>query len=106
MHNAVETTHYNLTSVVMQVIACEPSMYTDQEKWLAILPMFHMYGALCYMFLSRKSLFFNLLYLLNDCKAFCHATTYILPKFEPELWLKSIQKYRITASHYMYNSSV
>ena len=69
MHNTVETTHYNLTSVVMQVIACEPSMYTDKEKWLAILPMFHMYGALCFMFLSRKSGFFwTACYLLTMAK--------------------------------------
>ncbi|KIM78767.1 hypothetical protein PILCRDRAFT_75136, partial [Piloderma croceum F 1598] len=79
----VETTHYNLTSVITQVIAREPSLYTDKEKWLAALPLYHIYGVLCFIFLSP----------------YCRATTYIFPRFEPELWLKSIQKYRITMAH-------
>jgi len=62
------------------VIACEPTRQTDKERWLAILPMYHVAGALRSMFVAP----------------FFGVTVYILPKFEPELWLKSIQKYHIT----------
>jgi len=79
----VETTHYNLTSAVMQILACDPTFDGNSERWLAILPLYHTYGAIFFIFLSP----------------FCHATTIVLPKFEPELWLKSIQKYRITKAH-------
>ena len=43
---------------------------------------------------------------LKNYKAFCHTTTYIFSKFEPELWLKSIQKYHPTVSLYIYQSSI
>ena len=56
IQNAVETTHYNLTSVIMQLVAADPEIYTDKERWLAIVPLYHMYGALCFIFLSRKFL--------------------------------------------------
>ncbi|KIM77171.1 hypothetical protein PILCRDRAFT_825519 [Piloderma croceum F 1598] len=79
----VETTHYNLTSAVMQQVAQEPDFDGEAARWLAILPLYHMYGAMFFIFLAP----------------FCHATTFILPRFEPELWLKSIQKYRITDAH-------
>jgi long-subunit acyl-CoA synthetase (AMP-forming) len=52
----VETTHYNLASVISQLIATEPDAYTDEERWLAIIPFYHIYGALLFVFLSRKLL--------------------------------------------------
>lgn len=50
---AVESTHFNITSVMLQTIASEPASYTRRERWLAILPMYHIYGAMFFMFLSR-----------------------------------------------------
>jgi 4-coumarate--CoA ligase len=38
----------------MQVIASQPSWYNDQEKWLAILPLYHVAGAFTFVFLSRE----------------------------------------------------
>lgn len=53
-HILVESTHYNVTSVAMQVIASDPGSYTGDEKWLAILPLYHMYGAMFFLFLARE----------------------------------------------------
>ncbi|KAF7965136.1 hypothetical protein HWV62_45418 [Athelia sp. TMB] len=79
----VESTHYNITSVILQTMAAEPASYTKHERWLAILPLYHIYGVMFFIFLSP----------------YCSATTYILPKFDPVMWLSSIQKYRITCCH-------
>jgi hypothetical protein len=51
---AVETSHYNLASVATQLIAIEPEAYSKEETWLAIIPFYHMYGALVFIFISRK----------------------------------------------------
>ena len=52
--DTVETTHYNLTSVVMQKLAQDPTFLDEGERWLAILPLYHIYGGLFFIFLSRK----------------------------------------------------
>jgi long-subunit acyl-CoA synthetase (AMP-forming) len=52
----VETTHYNLACIVSQLIANEPDALTDKERWLVIIPVYHIYGAMTYIFLSRKLL--------------------------------------------------
>ncbi|KIM78766.1 hypothetical protein PILCRDRAFT_824179 [Piloderma croceum F 1598] len=79
----VETTHHNVTSVITQLLSIDPSMYTEKERWLAIVPLYHMYGVLTFILVTP----------------YCQATSYILPRFEPELWLQSIQKFRITTGH-------
>lgn len=55
IYDIVETTHYNLTSAVMQQVAQEPDFDGDSARWLAILPLYHMYGAMFFIFLARKS---------------------------------------------------
>ncbi|KZP08609.1 acetyl-CoA synthetase-like protein [Athelia psychrophila] len=79
----VESTHFNITSVILQTIASEPRAYTRRERWLAILPLYHIYGAMFFMFLSP----------------YCSAITYILPKFDPIIWLSTIEKHQITSAH-------
>ncbi|KIM77172.1 hypothetical protein PILCRDRAFT_825520 [Piloderma croceum F 1598] len=76
----VETTHYNVTSAILQLLASDPDPYTPSAKFVAILPLYHIYGTMVFIFITP----------------FCHATGHILPRFELETWLNSIQKYRIT----------
>jgi long-subunit acyl-CoA synthetase (AMP-forming) len=61
---AVETSHYNVTSVVTQLVATEPELYSKEEIWLAIIPLYHMYGALTYVFLSRELLSLAPIYII------------------------------------------
>ena len=50
---AVETTHYNLTSVILQLLASDPDPYTPSAKFVAILPLYHIYGTLVFVFITR-----------------------------------------------------
>ena len=49
----VETTHYNLAANVTQLYAADPGTYTESERFLAMLPMYHVYGCLWFIFMSR-----------------------------------------------------
>lgn len=79
----VESTHYNLTSVIRQVIATEPESYTSEERWLGFLPLYHMYGHFFMSFLAP----------------YVGATVVIIPKFDFALYLSLIQKHKITLGH-------
>ncbi|XP_058465853.1 uncharacterized protein LOC131439169 [Malaya genurostris] len=77
---AVQLTHYNLMAVLAYIR--ENLKYIQlplTSRGLAILPFFHIYG---YMLLLS---------------AFCNKQEIVnLPKFEPKLFLSTIQKYKIT----------
>ena len=53
--NPVETTHNNLTSIVTQIMACEPSLYNAKHNILAALPFYHVYGVVAFNFWARTS---------------------------------------------------
>lgn len=50
----METTHFNLTAEVVQFMSADPDSYMVDNRWLAFLPFYHMYGAMIFLFLSRK----------------------------------------------------
>jgi len=86
--------------MILQLRAGDPGPYTPSAKFAVIVPLYHIYGTVFFIFMTRMSFY------PTNCgltkipdtivKAFCHATAHILPRFELEIWLKSIQKYRIT----------
>ncbi|KAK7444255.1 hypothetical protein VKT23_015265 [Stygiomarasmius scandens] len=78
----VETTHQNVTSVIDSVKATFPPMSYESDRVLAILPMYHIYGAV-------KLIFFPLL---------CGVPCIIMPRFDPVQFCANIQKYKITVS--------
>lgn len=76
----VETTHYNITSLLTQARPIMPLYPTD--KMLGILPFYHVYGAVKLVHLP-----------------FTMGTPmYIMPRFDPVQFLTNIQKYKITYS--------
>ncbi|KAI8904681.1 hypothetical protein EDD86DRAFT_194567 [Gorgonomyces haynaldii] len=77
----VETTHYNMVSNILQIAGVED--VTDNDVWLGLLPMYHIYA----------------MNLSVHCTAFKGISLVVLPKFIPELYLESIQKYRVTMLH-------
>ena len=76
----VMLTHYNVTANVNQMFHPQLIDYTGSNcRFLSVLPFFHIYGMIV--------LFASGLYQ--------GATNVILPKFEPELFLRTIQNYRV-----------
>ncbi|EJT98498.1 acetyl-CoA synthetase-like protein [Dacryopinax primogenitus] len=76
----VETTHFNVNSIVTTVSVSE--IY-DSDTILAILPFFHIYGLV-------QSLMFNI---------FRGSPTVILPRFELNSFCRTIEKFRITFAY-------
>ncbi|KAI8904666.1 hypothetical protein EDD86DRAFT_194625 [Gorgonomyces haynaldii] len=77
----VETTHYNMVSNILQINQVEE--VKEDDVWLGLLPMYHIYA----------------MNLSVHCTAFKGISLVVLPKFIPELYLESIQKYRVTMLH-------
>lgn len=72
--------HRNLTGVLTQMAPCIGSYEHGQDVLLAVVPFYHIYGG-------------SVIALLSFLKG---VPIVILPKFEPELLLSSIEKYKIT----------
>ncbi|THU85047.1 AMP binding protein [Dendrothele bispora CBS 962.96] len=78
----VETTHQNVTSVIDSVKLTFPPISYDTDRVLAILPMYHIYGAV-------KLIFFPLL---------CGTPCIIMPRFDPEQFCANIQRYKVSTA--------
>ncbi|WNF35984.1 AMP-binding protein [Bacillaceae bacterium IKA-2] len=76
----VMLTHYNLVANTTQCVRWTYKLKKGEEKMLAALPFFHVYGMTVVMNLSIMD----------------HHKMIILPKFNPIDVLKSIQKHKIT----------
>ncbi|SFE69152.1 AMP-binding protein [Alteribacillus iranensis] len=76
----VMLTHYNLVANALQCQAWMSKMKKGEEKMLAVLPFFHVYGLTVVMNLS----------IMHVCQMI------ILPKFDADLVLKSIHKHQVT----------
>lgn len=76
----VQLTHYNIVTNVLQAQLQWP--FRQENKYLFLVPMFHIYGT------------FLILGILHSGSA-----CVILPKFHPPDFLNAIQKYKITHVH-------
>ncbi|KAG8958567.1 hypothetical protein FRC03_009012 [Tulasnella sp. 419] len=82
LSKGVETMHYNATSVMsMAKLGLAEALPEDRENvMLGILPFFHVYG----------------LVVLVQFSFWSGTPVVVCPRFDPVLFLESIQKYRIT----------
>ncbi|KAJ1557996.1 hypothetical protein HK096_004158 [Nowakowskiella sp. JEL0078] len=78
----VITTHYNMVSNVIQYTYFE-KFISNTECWVAVLPFFHIYG----------------LNVLLISSVYMRIPVVIHRKFDLELFLSSIEKYKITKLH-------
>ncbi|ORX62635.1 acetyl-CoA synthetase-like protein [Hesseltinella vesiculosa] len=75
----VELTHRNFVGEIVTNVKFDPATFSDQDVLSAFLPFFHIYGlALCFNSFYRSSLMV------------------VLKKFDLEVFLKCIQKYKVT----------
>ncbi|KAF5384542.1 hypothetical protein D9757_006443 [Collybiopsis confluens] len=78
----VETTHQNLTTVLDMVLAGFPPLSHTNDRMLAVLPLYHIYGLV-------KLLLFPY---------FCGITTIFMAQFDPVKYIESVQRYKATVS--------
>ncbi|KAI0301559.1 AMP binding protein [Multifurca ochricompacta] len=78
----VETTHRNLTSVLPMVEAVQMPLLPRRDVALGVLPYYHIYGVV-------KLMLYPML---------CGFPVVILPKFDPEQFCRSIERYKVTAA--------
>ncbi|KAF9887645.1 hypothetical protein FE257_009738 [Aspergillus nanangensis] len=79
----VMLSHTNIVANLIQSAAVDDGVLTHQDRTLACLPFFHIYG---------------LTYLVNY-GAFMGMSTYIMPRFNLEQFCQTIQKHRITYAY-------
>lgn len=79
----VMLTHYNIVSNIIQVKTVNGDDITPSSSFIGVLPFFHIYGLVVVLLTG--------LYRGN--------TTTVMPKFELELFLKTIQNLKITTLH-------
>ncbi|KAN0131894.1 expressed putative fatty acid biosynthesis enzyme [Lactarius tabidus] len=78
----VETTHRNLTSELAMVAAVQMRLIPRRDVMIGVLPYFHIYGVV-------KLLFYPF---------FCGFPVVVLPRFDPEQFCQSIERYRVTVA--------
>ena len=78
----VMLTHRNIVANLAQVSDAS-SMLSESDRLIVVLPMFHIYGMSAVMAAGLA----------------CGATAVILPRFDLDLFLSTIEKYRITFVH-------
>ena len=79
----VMLTHYNIISNCCQLSHPDVAIVKEGEPSMSLLPFFHIYGMVAILFLALRT----------------GARQIVLPKFEPTLFLSSIQKYGITSAN-------
>ncbi|KAG9294090.1 hypothetical protein G9A89_015500 [Geosiphon pyriformis] len=79
----IETTHRNIVANVEQKLAFEGDNDDSGTVYIGVMPLFHIFG-----------LSISLHYTLT-----LGATLVVLPRFDPVLFCKSIQDYKITIAH-------
>ncbi|KAG5642121.1 hypothetical protein DXG03_003592 [Asterophora parasitica] len=78
----VETTHRNITAVLSIVRPTFPKLTLGHDSVLAILPFYHVYGAVKLVHFPWT----------------CGVPVIIQPRFDPESFLAAIQRYRVTVA--------
>jgi len=77
----VMLTHYSLVGNLIQCCCNEEALFiTPDDVLIAVLPFFHFYGLAVIMMGT----------------IFSHSKAVVFPKFDPDLYLKSIEKHRVT----------
>lgn len=77
----VMLTHRNLVANAVQVIGA--GVLTEQDTLLCVLPMFHIYG----------------LSAISNCGLGLGLTIVVLPRFDLEQYLRTVERYRVTFLH-------
>jgi len=80
LSKAVALTHYNIVSHLAQSHASWPYYVHGRDVLLAVVPLFHCFGGIILVKFSYST----------------GVPVVVLPKFEPELFLSAIQRFRIT----------
>lgn len=76
----VNLTHFNLTSNIQQIIdGKEHYQCTPDNSILGLLPFFHIFG----------------LNIVQGVALYCGASIISLPKFEDEMFLQTLEKYKV-----------
>jgi len=78
----VETTHRNLTAVLDQAIPLFPEMKPGRDTMIGVLPFYHIYGIIKLVHLP---------FLTGTPVA-------ILPRFDPDAFCATIEKYKVTVA--------
>lgn len=78
----VETTHRNLTSELAMVAAVQMRLIPRRDVMIGVLPYFHIYGVV-------KLLFYPF---------YCGFPVVVLPRFDPEQFCQSIERYKVTVA--------
>ncbi|KAL2628773.1 hypothetical protein R1flu_013459 [Riccia fluitans] len=79
MSKGVVLTHRNIIAVILQLLNDAPPEVRER-RYMVMLPMYHIYG----------------LAVVTLAQFIRPGTLVILPRFEPELFFRTIEKYRIT----------
>ncbi|KAF8312233.1 AMP binding protein [Clavulina sp. PMI_390] len=82
LSKGVETSHWNVQADTVLTISLFKQL-THKDRCLAVLPWFHIYGISCVLV---QQLHFGV-------------PLIVMPRFDPELFCSSIEKYKITLSH-------
>jgi acyl-CoA synthetase (AMP-forming)/AMP-acid ligase II len=79
----VMLTHYNIVANMCQLEHPQIQLYSEDETLLGLLPYFHIYGMGVVLFSALRQ----------------GKRQVVLPKFEPHLFLHSLQEHRVTWAH-------
>lgn len=90
LSKAVGLTHHNINGLLSICLASFPHYVHGLDTLGVVVPLFHVLGGL----------------LLVTYGYFVGVSTVIMPGFQPQLFLESIQKYRITVSRIIHASAV
>ncbi|KAI0318580.1 hypothetical protein OF83DRAFT_933769 [Amylostereum chailletii] len=79
----VKTTHYNMTSAILQAMAMTPSSFSPDEVCIATLPLSHVYALFVHIFAA----------------CYTRAKVVVLPQFDLVCLLSTIERYHATTCH-------
>lgn len=79
----VMLTHYNLIANVLQITSENAWQISPGMRQLGLLPIFHAFGAVAVVLAGLR----------------CGISSYFLPRFQPESFLETVQKYKLTHIH-------
>ena len=94
-----QTTHRNLTSELPMVAAVQKRLIPRRDVMIGVLPYFHIYGMPSYLratfrqFICHPGLAMLLFY-----PFYCGFPVVVLPRFDPEQFCRSIERYKVTVA--------
>jgi 4-coumarate--CoA ligase len=94
-----QTTHRNLTSELAMVAAVQMRLIPRRDVMIGVLPYFHIYG-MPHIFASpfRQSTCHSGVVKLLFYPFYCGFPVVVLPRFDPEQFCQSIERYKVTVA--------